>query len=307
MNAVNMKKPSALKYLFLAILVQLVWGLTPSASRIILNFLPVETYSAFRYSVSGLIFLGYSLIANRGLTIRLRDFPAIAIIGILAYSVSSLGTLYGLKLGGVLNFALASSLNAIITAVVAIIVLKEHLSRFIVVAGVLSIAGGLLLASGKYDISDFNIAAGSLGLICGAYVLEALGFVFSRRFKERMPLTEYLAVAQLSAGIFMWVVSISMGHSPDVIMEMPAEGLASLVFVCLISCCICYFLLYWLLNFIDGSKLAFFDCFHTFSAAVFGALLFAEPFNAKMLVGGVVLAAAVLVVSWPQMRRGKTL
>ena len=79
---------------------------------------------------------------------------------------------------------------------------------------------------------------------------------------------------------------------------MPVQGLAALAIVCLISCCLCYLVLYWLLNFVAGNRLAFFDCFHTLSAAAFGAVLFAEPFNAKMLAGGALLTAAVVVVSW---------
>lgn len=298
-----MQRRVALKYLALAVLVQLVWGFTPSASKVVLNSLPVETYSAIRYSISGFIFLGYTLLFHRHLVIQRRDFFPVAAIGILAYGIDSLGTLYGLKVGGVLNFALASSLNAIITAVISIIILRERMTRFVAAAGILSVLGGILLASGKYDLSSLSIALGSLVLICSAYVLEALGFVFSRKFKQRMPLTEYLAIAQLSAGAFMWIVSFYLGYSPSAIMRMPFGGIASLTFVCLISCGACYFLLYWLLNFIEGSSLAFFDCFHTLSAAVFGALLFGEPFNGKMLAGGAVLMSAVIVVSWPKIRR----
>ena len=242
--------------------------------------------------------MAYTLKKHGRLQVRRHDFAFIAVIGILAYGIDSLGTLYGLKLGGVLNFALASSLNAVITAVVATIILKEKPNRYVGIAALLSISGGIFLASGKYDLSNFQVAAGSLCLIWGAYVLEALGFVFSRRFKTKMPLTEYLAIAQLSAAVFMWVLSRAMGHSPAAILDLPEVGVASLIFVCLISCCLCYFLLYWLLNFIEGSKLAFFDCFHTFSAAAFGAFLFDDRFNFKMGLGGAMLAAAVLTVSW---------
>lgn len=302
-----MSRPSPLRYLLLAALVQVTWGFTPSASKIVLDHLPVETYSAIRYSVSGLIFLVYTLATRRRLRLHRRDLPGLVLLGVLAYGINSLGTLYGLKVGGVLNFALASSVNAVITAAVAILVLKEKLTRPVLVAAVLSVAGGYFLASGKYDLSSLEVAYGSLLLICGAYVLEALGFVYSKKFKARLPLTEYLAVAQLSAGAFMWGVSASLGQSPSAATAMPWDGRLSLLFVCLISCGVCYFLLYWLLNHVEGSKLAFFDCFHTFSAVAFGAILFEEPFNSKMLLGGLLLVAAVLVVSWQHWRAASRL
>ena len=290
-------KKGLFKYFLLAAVVQTVWGLTPSASKIVLKYLPVEGYSAIRYTVSGLIFLAYSLLKNGRLSARISDLPKLGLIGILAYAVDSLGTLYGLKIGGVLNFALASSMNAIITAGVAILVLREQINKRIWIAALLSIGGGLALFLGKYDVSTLEIAAGSLLLIWGAYVFEALGFVFSKKYKERMPLTEYIALLQISAAIFMWSLSFATGRFPVNVLRMPTAGWVSLMFVCLISCCACYFLLYWLLNHIEGHKLAFFDCFHTIAAAVFGAALFGEPFNIKMLIGGGLLLSAVIVVT----------
>lgn len=228
------------KYFILAALVQTVWGLTPSASKIVLDYLPVEGYSAIRYTVSGLIFLGYSLATYGRLSVCAVDLPKMALIGILAYAVDSLGTLYGLKLGGVLNFALASSMNAVITAGVAILILKEQVSKKLLTSAILSIAGGLALFLGKYDVSTFEIAAGSLLLIWGAYVFEALGFVFSKKYKERMPLTEYIGILQLCAACFMWSFSFAADRLPTGLVHMPFQGWASLIFVCLISCCAWY-------------------------------------------------------------------
>jgi drug/metabolite transporter (DMT)-like permease len=284
-------------YLVIAALIQLLWGFTPSASKIVLQHLPVEAYSAIRYSVSGLVFLAYTLARHRRLAVRRRDLPKIALIGVLAYGVDSLGTLYGLKVGGVLNFALASSLNALVTATVAVIVLKEKVARGFPLAAGLSVAGGLVLFAGKYDVSGFEVAGLSLALIWGAYVLEALGFVFSKPFRARMPLTEYLAIAQLAAAVFMWILCAGTGRSPAAVLTMPGEALGSLVFVCLVSCCLCYFVLYWLLGHVEGHKLAFFDCFHTLAAAVIGVLLFDEPSSGAMIAGGALLLAAVVVIN----------
>lgn len=295
--------PSTLTVIALATLLQLIWGLTPSASHAVLEFLPVETYSAIRYSISGLIFLAYTVRIQGRFMLRRADIPAIALIGVLAYAINSLGTLYGLRLGGVLNFALASSCNTVIMALVAIVVLRERFDRWLVAACALSLGGGVFLALGKYALSGFEVAFGSLALILIAYVLEAFGFVFSKKLRERVPLTEYLTVAQLAAGAFMWFLCFTKGQSPAAVFALPTHALASLAFVCLVSCCLCYFLLYWLLNFMEGSRLAFFDCFHTLSAAAFGVIFFDDPLNAKMLLGGILLTGSVAAVSWSQLRK----
>lgn len=286
-----------IKLYVLAAALQLVWGLTPSASKLILEYLSVESYSAIRYSFSGFIFLVVTLVKHRSLRLQLRDLPFLVTLGLLAYSLNSLGTLYGLKIGGVLNFALASSLNGIITATVAILLLKEKVGKYFIPAALFSLIGGFFLSWGKYDLSSLKIAGLSILLILGAYVFEALGFVYSKKMKARYPLTEYLAYLQLSAGIFMWILCASTNNLPREILAMPLTAWSALGFVVIFSCGICYFLLYWLLNHIEGHKLAFFDCFHTLAAALFGVLFFGDSFNLKMLIGGILLLFAVILVT----------
>jgi len=284
------------RYYAIAVVIQLVWGFTPSASKVVLDYLPVEVYSAIRYSFSGILFLLIARYRNGRLVVEPRMLPRLIFLGILAYGLDSLGTLYGLKIGGVLSFALASSLNALITSLISLAVLKEKVTPGYLVAIFLSVLGGLLLFLGKAEAANFRIAGLSLLLIWLAYVCEALGFAYSRRYKAHLPLEEYLGVLQVSAGIFMTGVSILAGRSAEGIFHMPPVAWASLAFVCLIACGVCYFLLYWLLNFIDGHRLAFFDAFHTLSAAVLGVVLFHDPYNFKMALGGFLLLAAVWVI-----------
>src|SRR5687767_9585969 len=101
------------RFYALAILLQLVWGLSPSASRLVLEYLPVEFYIAIRFSISGVLFGLVSWSRNREFRFRARDLPKLAGLGIVTYAFASLGILYALKLGGVLNFSFASSFNAV--------------------------------------------------------------------------------------------------------------------------------------------------------------------------------------------------
>jgi drug/metabolite transporter (DMT)-like permease len=295
-----------LKYFAIAAAIQLVWGFTPSASRLILDHLPVEGYAAIRYTVSGLIFIAYTLWRHKRLRVAARDMPAMLLLGILTYAVNSLGTLYGLQVGGVLNFALASSFNAIITAAIAALVLRETLTRRFAAAAALSVVGGVCLFFGKFEVSTFDVAATSLLLVWGAYVCEALGFAYSKNYRERMPLSEYIGVLQLAGAAAMWVYAGATDRMPTAVFSMPGSAWAALVFVCLVACSLCYFVMYWLLNHMEGHKLAFFDCFHTLAAAAFGAWLFSEPFNTKMLVGGGLMLGAVLIITGTKLAKGES-
>jgi drug/metabolite transporter (DMT)-like permease len=277
---------------------QLVWSLTPSASNVVIRYLPVETYIALRFSLSGAIFLAWTLVRHGLPRITREDWPRLIALGVGNYGLASLGTLYGLKIGGVFNFGLASSVNAVITATTAIIVLRETVGRGFFLAVPLSIAGSLLLFAGKNSLAGAQVAAGSLLCVTGAYLCEALGLVHSRRYRAKYSLAGYLAVLQLSGAAALWIVVAASGRGgASALLHMPPVAWVSFLFVAIVACVLCFGIHYWLLGHLDGHRLAFFDCFHSMGAAFWGVVLFEEPFNATMLWGGALLAASVLATN----------
>ncbi len=190
-----------LKYFLIAAMLQIIWSLTPSASNLVIQYFPVELYTAIRWTFSGLIFTFFVIKKNGNFIVPRVHLLALFSLGILGYGVGSLGKLYGLKVGGVVNFALVGSISPLVTAAVAVMVLKEKVSKRFLFAALVSIFGVFTLVLGKYQLSNFQVAATSTFLIFGAYVLEALPFAYSKKLKGSVPLLHYLAVLQLSAAL----------------------------------------------------------------------------------------------------------
>lgn len=285
------------KFYALESLIQVLWSVTPSASRHVLAFWPVEAYIALRFTLSGSLFLIVALFTRPRVRIARRDLPPLAVLGILTYGVASLGTLYGLKLGGVVTFALASGCNAVITALASVYVLRERWGKGLLAAIALSVVGSVCLAWGKYQLASRGVALGSLLLVWFAYASEATGFVFSKRFTGRYPLPWYLAILQLSAGLFLGLVAFLSHPQLPALASLPLSCWAALTYVVIFSCGICYAVHYWLLRYLPGHRLAFFDSIHAASAATFGVLLFGDPLNGWMMAGGFLLLASVWAVN----------
>lgn len=291
-----------LRYLLLAAFVQILWGLTPSASRLVLDSLPVPIYGALRFAVSGAIFLSVAFLRGQRFA-RGRDAFGVGAVGILSFGLASLGTLYGLSLGGVVNLALASTLNGPIAALVALWVLRERRGSGFGWAMALSVAGGLCLVVGKCGASGWQIAFGSLACLWGAYGLEALGLGISKRWRSRIPIMLYLGTAHLAASLFLGATAYAMGVPLSSLAAVTSVSWGAFVFVALVSCCLCYFLLYWLIERMDGHRLAFFDAFHSLSAALFGWIFFHETLTPLMAAGGALLLGAVGILNPPVLRR----
>jgi drug/metabolite transporter (DMT)-like permease len=137
-------------------------------------------------------------------------------------------------------------------------------------------------------------------LILMAAVLEALVFVFSKKFKRRVDALQYIAIAQIATAVFMWFLQGISFHQIDQLSRLSPKGIAAAMFVSIVACVLCYAILYWLLNYIDGHRLALFDGFHTISATAFGYFMFQEPFRPLMVFGGGLILAGLVIGNLPR-------
>jgi len=265
------------------------WGLVPSASKTVIEEIPVELYIALRWTISGLIFFIWIYIQRAHEGILKRQSLWVSLLGIGGYAVASMGSLYGLKIGGVAHFAFVGALNPVLTAAVAILVLRERPRIHFVISLLVCVVGLLVFVQGKHQISTFEVAVFSSVLILGAGVLEAIIFVFSKKLKYHFTSVQYLAIGQLSAAGFMWVLQLLAFGQVDRIQNLSGRGWGAVLFVSVVSCVLCFSVLFWLLNYIDGHRLALFHGLHTVSAALFGFVFFNEKFDGLMWIGGLIL------------------
>lgn len=286
--------------LIFAAILQIVWGLVPSASKFVISEIPVELYITLRWTISGLILLIAVFLQSRPSLKLQKEAVYVALLGIGGYALASFGTLYGLKIGGVTNFALMGSLSPIITSAVAIFFLKERPARLFFVALPFCASGLVLLIVGKHQISSWNVALLSSALILGATFFEAVIFVFSKKMKSYFSSIQYLAISQIAAAGFMWTLQATFLDQSHLIQNLSTRGWMAAVFVSVVACVLCYAVLYWLLNYIDGHRLALFDGLHTLSAVIFGYILFNESLNFMMIAGGTFLLTGLVLGNLPR-------
>lgn len=292
------------KLLFIAMILQMVWGLVPSASKFVIDDIPVELYIALRWTISGIVFGLYVLFRKRWRPVPLKSCVAVAMLGILGYGVASFCTLSGLRIGGVTHFALMSTLSPAVTSLIAILILGERPTRMFLLALPLSITGLLLLVLGKYRVSSFEIAGMSSVWVVGGYVLEAFVFVFSKKFRSQMSATQYLVIAQLSASSVAWLAQMFFFHQTQELAHLTSRGWIAALYVSIVACVLCYATLHWLLSYIEGHKLALFDGFHAISATLAGWFFFDETLTPLMICGGFLILCGLAAGALPHGETG---
>lgn len=287
------------KYYAIAVLMQIVWSFTPSLSNFIIREIPVELFIAIRWGISGIILMIASLVLKKDIDLSPRMLPRYLLLGMLGYGTSSLCTLYALKLGGVVNFALISSINPLITALLSIVILNEKVHKSYWIAIPLCIIGLLVMVLGKHEVSGSSIALGSAALVLGAYICEALPFVYSKKFGGRQSLLSYMAILQMSASGFMWLGQLLYFKQYQQLASISTATIWAVLYMSIIICCVCYAILYWLLRHIDGHRLAMFDSLYVICGALEGVIFFNDPFNYTMVLGGALLLIALYLANMP--------
>jgi len=285
-------------FLLVAALLQIVWGVVPTASKIVIDECPVELYIALRWTISSLIIWAIVFTTKSRFKVLKRDTLSVAGLGVLGYGIGSLGTLYGLKIGGVANFGLMAAVSPIIVTLASILFLKEKPRKLFYVALPLSIFAISLLIMGKYQVAGWKVASSAAALVIAAYIVEAIVFVCSKRFRSSFTTFQYMAISQSSAALLMWILQLFVFHQGHHIFALSSKAWLAALFVSVVACVLCYAILYWLLNHIDGHRLALFDGLHTVSAATFGYLIFNETISPGMIAGGVLLLLSITIGNW---------
>jgi drug/metabolite transporter (DMT)-like permease len=284
------------RYVWLAIMTQLVASTIPSASQLVLNSFAVEPYIALRWSLSAIIFGSVALVSGMRFTWEPRLIATVAALGLGGYVLASLGTLYAVKIGGVSFFGLLTLLSPLCVVALSTIVLKERITGRTWTALALALAGLTLMVRGKIDVSSTASAIAAAGLVIGAYTSDSLTFLYSRPFQARLSLVQYLFVGQAAAAVTMWLVSFAM-YPPEQLIPPTPQVWAAIVYVALVSCVGIYFVWYWLLKHLQGQQLGVLQYLHGVAASLWGVLIFGDALTGPMIVASVFLLLSILIVS----------
>lgn len=284
------------KYVWLAVLTQLVASTIPSASKLVLDSFAVEPYIALRWSISAIVFGAVLIISNVRCVWEPGLIAKVSALGLGGYVFASLGTLYTVKIGGVSFFALLTLLSPLIVVALSAMVLRERINRKTWIALCIAAIGLSLMVKGKIEVLSVRSAIAASVLVIAAYTSDGLTFLYSKPFQAKLPLVQYLFAAQAAAAVSMWLVSFAM-YPREQLIPPDFRVWAAIIYVALVSCVGIYFVWYWLLKHLQGQQLGVLQYFHGVAAALWGVLIFNEELSRAMIAGSLLLLVSILIAS----------
>lgn len=289
--------PGGIRKIFvLAAIIQLLWASAPSLAKFILTEMTPEVFASLRYTISGFTLLTLTLVLGRWKPLKLSTLLLLASLGICCVLGSAFLALYGLKLGGVVNFALTSSIAPLWVGLLSTQILGEKLEKNFFIALALYVPGAILVVYARQFESSTNLALSALVLISLAYLLETTGTLVSKRFRLELTTLQYLGLMQIFAAAAGWIFLVISNKVPD-LNAISFQTWVYLLFVSLVCFVFCNGVWLWILKRLEGHRLGFFSAFHTLAAGTLGVLIHHEQLNALILVAALLLLVSVWIAN----------
>jgi drug/metabolite transporter (DMT)-like permease len=279
-------------------LVYLFWGSTYLGIDIAVEHIPPALMCATRFTIAGVIMLGYCLIRGQNLRYSARELLQLAVVGNL------------LLMGGNLTLAFSeryipSGLAALLIAIVPLwflvldsLMLGHHKVSGRGLAGLaLGLIGTLVLLWPKLS------ASGDIGkkelwysvALIGGSLSWAFGSVLSKKWQSGRPMFAATAWQVLFAGIGNFVFALM--HRDFAHVAWTARGIGAVAYLIVGGSLIGYTAYIYILGHAPTAKVATYAYVNPVVAVFLGWLVLGEKVDGYILAGSAIVIASVILVS----------
>ena len=284
-----MRRPSTVELMLLATI--LLWSLNLSVTKYILtNGLEPLSYATVRYALASLIFVGLTLFAERTLRIQ-RRHVAVLVFAAGTLALNQLAFVFALDVTTAATIGLLLGVIPVFAAVFGLVLGRERPSTRFWAAAVVSSLGVAFVAVG----SGGDVSGGYEGIALGL----ATGATWAAYSVVVAPLMRTYSPSRVSAVVLplAWVVIALVGipETSEQDWDLGWEIRTLLVFATLGPLVLTNVFWFRAIHKIGPAKATLAANLQPFVAAVMAVVLLSEPLGLLQVLGGVLIAAGILV------------
>jgi drug/metabolite transporter (DMT)-like permease len=288
-------------------LVYLFWGSTYLAIEIAGRHFPAALVGALRFLIAGTLMLAWCAVTGKKIVISRKDALRLLLVGVLLLTGGNVILIWTEQY---INSGLAAMIVAVVPiwiALIEAIIGGDRLNRLGWMGLLLGIGGLLVLlwpdlangtAIGRRDLMV------ALVLMLGSFSW-ALGSVLSRRFQLSVGPFAATGWEMTLAGIVNALIALSLGdvHHAD----WSRSGWLAIGYLVTFGSLVGFTAYIWLLEHVPTPKVATYAYVNPVVAVFLGWLLLGERLDRYMMMGMVVIIAAVILVTSAKLRSGRSL
>lgn len=246
-----------------------------------------------------LILLLAAVILRRRLfqSIAAADLPAILGLGAIQYAAFGWLFAAGLAYVPAARGALAIATYPVQTLILAALLGRERLTTAKVAGALIALAGVAVALGDRAGIDGPDVWKGD-ALLLGAAFLGSVYNVFSGPYFRRNAAIAVTGVQILFGALLiflgLWLagVSVQLGG-------LTAHGWLALAWLITIGGVVCFYLWIWALEHTAPSRVSIAVTLNPIAAALFGAIVLAEPLTSRLAVGLMAVVVGLALANWP--------
>jgi drug/metabolite transporter (DMT)-like permease len=277
----------------LILLQQILSALAFPIFKVGLNEFDPFVYAFYRFLFSTVVYAPILVFLFRRRKMPAKVHVRILVIGMILILLNQAAFMYGQSLTTAGHSSLLFATIPIFIYILAVIFLKEK-ATFRRTLGIIVAAVGvyIILSNGsisfgrEYLIGDLIILVAVLAWAVVTIMLKPLAIQYGA-FRVTGLAIVYGSLVYLPFGFYR---ALSFDHSP-----VTTTGWISIFYVAVVVSVLAYFLWYWLLKYMEASRLAIAQNIQPIIATGVAAVYLSEPVTASFVLGGIIVIGGVII------------
>ena len=290
-----------------------IWAMNFIAAKVGVRYLPALTLAAFRVTVAAALMVPMYLAGmgrpafaeaagarKRGFTAR--DLWAFAYLGFFSVVVNQLCFTVGLRYTSVSHAAVIVGMGPMYALALAVLMKLEKATRAKVAGMLIAFTGIAVLASDNLHSAHSSLMGDAI-TFCGSMGF-AMYVVLGKRVAGRYDSLTMTAFNHFAGGLLVLPLAVRGAwalHKTGDLARIPWQGWAAMLYMAVFASAVAYLLYFWLLRYLEASRLTAFTYALPIVATLMGILWLGEPASWTQAAGGVLALAGLY---WVEAARG---
>jgi drug/metabolite transporter (DMT)-like permease len=272
---------------------QIISALAFPAAKIGLNEVEPLIYAAMRFTICSVVYIPILLVLRKNGRIPAKDHLRIFIIGLTIIFLNQVLFLVGQSMTSASHSSLLFATIPVFIYIMAIVFLKETASWrrtagiVIAVAGVyIILSGGRVKFGSQYLFGDLLVLTAAIAWAAATVMAKPLAIKYGA-FRVIGTALVYGSLVYIPFGIYE-AVNYDMS-------SISWRGWLSILYLAIIVSIVAYVLWYWVLKYMEASRVAIVQNLQPIIAAGVAAVVLSESIGLQFVIGGIIVLTGVII------------
>jgi len=287
-----MRLSNSKKAVLALICANIIWGAAAPIYKWALLDVPVFTFAFIRFFIPTLLIF---IFFRKYIQVSIKKLPLLVVIGLCDISFNIGLYLIALKHTASINAPIIASAGPVFLILLAILFLKEHPTRKMLLGNLIGLTGVLLIVVQPFFQTTKDASIFGNLLIIGSTISAVFGTILAKKARAKIPFLTVMfwsfTTGTLTFLPFFLHDIATVGFLPN----LNFQGITGLLYATILSSSLCYVFYYWSIRHIHASETSIFAYIDPVAAILIAAPLLGEFPTPLFIIGSILVFFGIYV------------